>query len=335
MSSARALGASLVLAALMVCLYLGELENLKPAGGNRWLLWPLVALGVWASDTHPVRIRNRKMSVSLSLTEIPVVVGVVFLRPVLTLAALSIGYLAAMIQSRRPPSKMLTALTAYTLAVSIGILAYYRWLGRSSPVGDRGWVVVASVVALMTATNLVLILLVMAVADRRWRRPPLGALLLQAGLYMAVCTAGGLVAVSLVLVNSWGIVLVLAIAVATNFAYRATVVSGQRYANLEKLYDFTRRLSSLVEGRDVMVTVLEQARTILERGAGRARYPPGRAFRPSGNALLTRRRGRGQVPRGGAPFRSRHPGGCARRTSPGCSLVRSPTEHGNEAPGLQ
>ena len=100
-------------------------------------------------------------------------------------------------------------------------------------------------------------------------------MLIQAGLYIAVCTALGLVAVSMVWVNTWGIALFAAIALATNFAYRATVVSGQRYANLEKLYDFTRRLSGLSEGRDVMITVVEEARTLLSAGRAELVIPLG------------------------------------------------------------
>ena len=83
------------------------------------------------------------------------------------------------------------------------------------------------------------------------------------GLYVGICTAGGLVAVSLVWVNTWGIALFVAIAVATILAYRTTVISGQRYTHLEKLYDFTRHVSSLTEGRDVMSRVLEESRALL------------------------------------------------------------------------
>ncbi len=97
--------------------------------------------------------------------------------------------------------------------------------------------------------DLVLVLAMMAFCGQTLATPAAAADAFQAGLYIAVCTAFGLVAVSMVWVNTWGIALFAAIALATNFAYRATVVSGQRYANLEKLYDFTRRLSGLSEGQ--------------------------------------------------------------------------------------
>jgi diguanylate cyclase (GGDEF)-like protein len=264
---------------LVALLYFQVLLKLKPVGGNRWPLFPLLALGVWASDTHPIKIRNRKVSLSIGLSEIPVLVGIVFLQPGLCLAAMSCGHLAASFKQRRPPLKALTSWTVYLLAAGVGIVAYDRLLrsaapkGRPSPVDVRGWLVGAVTVALIAVVNLVVLLLLSGLVDKRWRRPPLVPILVQLGAYIGLCTAGGLVAVSLVWVNIWGAGLFILIAVAANLAYRATVMSGQRYANLEKLYDFTRHLSALSEGRDVMITVLEEARSLLLASRGELVIP--------------------------------------------------------------
>ena len=124
-------------------------------------------------------------------------------------------------------------------------------------------------------SDLVLVLAVMAFSDKRWRRPPLMPMLVQAGLYIAVCTCLRFGGRFDGMGQHVGDRPLRAIAVATNFAYRATVVSGQRYANLEKLYDFTRRLSGLSEGRDVMNTVVEEARTLLSAGRAELVIPLG------------------------------------------------------------
>jgi diguanylate cyclase (GGDEF)-like protein len=265
-SRARALMAVTALSAVVAVIYVTDLARIRTAGGDRLWLWPLVAAGVWASDAHPVRIRNRKVSLSIGLSEIPVLVGIVFLAPGLTLGAVSCGYLAANLQHRRPLMKTFVQTGIYVAAISAGIAAYYWWLGRASPVGGHGWLVSAGIVALITVAQLILLLTVMGVVDRRYRRVPLVPVTVQAGVYIGVCTAGALVAISLVWVNTWGIALFVAIALATNFAYRATVTSGQRYANLEKLYDFTRHVSSLTEGREVMARVLEESRALLSAG---------------------------------------------------------------------
>jgi diguanylate cyclase (GGDEF)-like protein len=275
-STARALVAIGVVTGAVGLLYVLELARLKPVGGERLLLLPVVALGVWASSAHAVNVRTRKISIDITLSEIPVLLAIVFLRPGPALAAVCVGLSAALIHRRHPPIKTFANLVGYLLSVSAGMLLYDHLLGTTtSPVGELGWAVSLATVTFICLVDLVLVLAMMAFADKRWRRPPLAPMMAQAGLYIAVCTSLGLVAVSMVWVNTWGIALFAAIAFATNFAYRTTVVSGQRYANLEKLYDFTRRLSGLSEGKDVMNTVVEEARTLLSAGRAELVIPLG------------------------------------------------------------
>ncbi len=264
-SAGRALFAAAALLGVVVLLFADDLARAKPPGGNRLELWPIVVLGFSASVAHPVRIRNRKVSLSIGLSEIPVLVGVVFLRPALTLGAVTLGYLAVSAQ-QRTGVKTIFNWAVYLAALSCGMAVYYHWLRRASPAGEQGWLVITGTVALVTVLDLAAVLLVGAIVDRRWRRPPITPIAIQAGLYIGICTAGGLVAVSLVWVNTWGIALFMAIVVATIFAYRTTVISRQRYTHLEKLYDFTRHVSSLTEGREVMSRVLEESRALLSAG---------------------------------------------------------------------
>jgi diguanylate cyclase (GGDEF)-like protein len=262
----RALLLAGTLAGGAVLLYFTQLSALKPVGGNRPVLWSFVALGVWAACAQPVRVRNRQSSLSIVLTEIPALVGIVFLAPWLVLTAVSCGRLPASVQRRRQPFRAITNWLAYVASVSIGLLFYDWAIGKSSPISARGWVVAIGAITLINLVDLLLILVPMAVVNPSSRRPPMRAIALQGGVHVVVCTAGALVAVSLIWVNTWGVLLFVAIAAAANFAYRETILSGQRYANLEKLYEFTRRLGSLIEARDVVATVLEEARTLLSAG---------------------------------------------------------------------
>ncbi len=262
----RALAPAAVLAAGTALLYFTELAGRKPAGGERPVLWLFVALGIWGACAQPVTVRNRQSSVSIVLTEIPALVGIVFLAPWLLLSAIAFGHLAASAQRRRPPIKAIPSLLVYAASAAVGILFYDWAIGQSSPISARGWAVTIGTITLINLVDLVLLLALMAVVNPLWRRPPMLAMMLQGGVHVAVCSAGALVAVSLIWVNTWGVVLFIAIAAAANFAYRGTILSGQRYANLEKLYEFTRRLGSLIEAQDVMATVLEEARNLLSAG---------------------------------------------------------------------
>jgi hypothetical protein len=85
-----------------------------------------------------------------------------------------------------------------------------------------------------------------------------------------------------------------------------------RYASLEKLYDFTRRLSSLSEGRDVMgYRAGRGAHTSISRS--RRAEPASRSTSGApGPAVFAGRGGRPSFRRRSAAFRSRPPGGRTR-----------------------
>jgi diguanylate cyclase (GGDEF)-like protein len=266
LSVVRALVLAAMLAAGTALLYATQLQGLRPAGGDRPALWAVVALGIWAAYVQPVPVRNRQFSLSIALSEIPALVGVVFLAPGPALLAISCGHLAASLQRRLRPIKALTNWLLYVAGVALGILVYDKAIGGYSPTSAHGWGVTLLTITLINVVDLCLLLVLMAVVDPRWRRPPLRSIGLQGGAGVAVCSAGGLVAVSLIWANTWGVVLFIAIAVAANLAYRGTMMSGQRYANLEKLYEFTRTLGSLVEAHDVIAMVLDEARTLVSAG---------------------------------------------------------------------
>jgi diguanylate cyclase (GGDEF)-like protein len=263
MSVSRALVLSIVPATLAALVYFSQLKGLKPPGGDRPLLSVVVALGVWAACSQPVTIRTHQFSLAASLSAIPALVSIVFLTPWAALASVSCGYLASSAQRRRFQLKTVNAYLNLMASLAVGILVYDRGLRGSSPVSPHGWAMSVAAITLVELIDLLLVLITMALVDPRWRRPPLRAIAVQWGLSIGVGSAGGLVAVSLIWANTWGILLFVAIAVATSVAYRGAVVSGQRYANLEKLYEFTRNLGSLVEAHEVISTVLQEARRLL------------------------------------------------------------------------
>jgi diguanylate cyclase (GGDEF)-like protein len=262
----RALTLSGLLAGATGLLYMSRLASLKPAGGDRPVLAALVAIGVWAACAQPVHVRNRQFSISVALSEIPVLVGIVFLAPWLVLTATSCGYLAAGFQRRLHVVKVLVAWLFFSASVSVGTLFYDSALGKWSPVSWHGWVVSAATVALIELVDLGLLLTVMTAVDPHWNPPNAGPIAMQGGMDIVVCTAGALVAIPLTWVNTWGIVPFIGIVAAANYAYRRAVVSAQRYSNLERLYEFTRNLGSLVEAPDVVATVLDKSRAMLSAG---------------------------------------------------------------------
>jgi len=153
---------------------------------------------------------------------------------------------------------------AFVVAIEGSIALYDYLLGRHSPVGELGWAASLATIASLGCIDLVLLVGLGSFTEGRWLRLRPVPVLVQLAAMVVICTAGGLIAVSLIAVNVWGIGLFVAMAVALSFAYRATVVSGQRYANLEKLYSFTRRLSEIPDCGDVMAMVVGETASLLK-----------------------------------------------------------------------
>lgn len=229
----------------------------------RWPLLPVVALGVWLSERHAVHVRSRKVSLTLTITEMPVVVAIAFLPPAAALAACTVPCAVSLVMGKRPLIKTLTGLSGVLVALEVAIVAYDDVLKGSRTSSLEGWLATWVCIGAYAVVDLGIVLAIMRLNDPRWRRPPIRSLLVQQASMVTVCTAGAIVAVTLISVNAWGVLLLTGILAGASLGYKATVTARQRFANLEKLYEFTRRLSSITEARDVMITVLEEARTLL------------------------------------------------------------------------
>ena len=99
------------------------------------------------------------------LTEIPALVGIVFLAPWRLLVAIVFGHLAASAQRRRPPIKAIPSLLVYAASAALGILFYDWAIGDASPVSPRGWAVAIGTITLINLVDLVILLALMAVVE--------------------------------------------------------------------------------------------------------------------------------------------------------------------------
>jgi diguanylate cyclase (GGDEF)-like protein len=275
LSTGRALVLAALLAGATATVYVFGLAGRRAVGGDHPWFFALVAIGVWAAFVRPVPVRNRRYSVSMALSEISALVATVFLSPLLALLAVSTGHLAAGAQRRVQPIKILTNWLIYAASAAIGILVYDELIGSGIPTSPHGWVVSGVAIAAVNAVNAALLLSVMATVDPRWRHPAVKPILVQTSLGVVLCTLGGLVAVSLIWVNNWGVLLFVAVAGAAVLAYREAAVASQRYTSLERLYGFTRNLSSLIEAPAVIGTVLEEARALLSANHAELVFPMG------------------------------------------------------------
>jgi len=260
---ARALVLSVALAVALAVAYFDDLSKLKAAGGDHPALWIAVAIGVWVAFAWPVQVRNRLVSVSIGLAEIPALVGIVFLAPGLALLAVLAGYVAASVQRREQPVKAASNVLLYLASVSVATVLYDLIIGTSSPVGARGMAAGLVAVTAVTVLDLGLLLGFVVAVDDHWRGLQFRSLIIHAWIGFVTCVLSGLIAVCLVWVNTWGAVLFVAIALTADLTFRAAMQSRLRYAHLRRLYAFTHEIGVLLDSSEVIAAALEEARTLL------------------------------------------------------------------------
>jgi diguanylate cyclase (GGDEF)-like protein len=254
-----------VLAGSGAWLYWSLLSSLRPLGGQRLFLVPFVMLGTWWASRQGVPVRDRRVSVALSLTEIPVLVAVAFLRPAYGLGSVFIGLLVAQVQKRRPMHKALLNSLALSFAMEVATLAYDHLLGTSHIWSLRGWLVAAGSIASATFVDYVIVLFgVIVFVNWRRRLPPMRSFMTNAYYDVAICAAGGITAFEL-LPNGDEYIVLFAVLVATADVYwRRVVEARQRAEEVRQLYGFVKRLTSSSGGvSDLVGEVLEGARSIL------------------------------------------------------------------------
>src|SRR5262249_24015957 len=112
----------------------------------------------------------RGQTVTLVPSEIPLVVGIVFLRPVDLLLAAVVAQVITGLVKRRPPSKALFNVVTFACAAGAALITYRAILAGASPVALRGWAAAAAAVLVADILMLASVQSVVAVSARRWPR---------------------------------------------------------------------------------------------------------------------------------------------------------------------
>ena len=128
------------------------------------LPWPIFALGFGLAEVAVVHLMIRSQAVTVSLSEVPLVVGFYFLAPAYLVVAQFVGAgLALVVHRRQPPLKLAFNLASFSLASSLAILVFRQivpiapssllvwWVGALM---GAGTVVVAGAVAISIVMSL-------------------------------------------------------------------------------------------------------------------------------------------------------------------------------------
>ncbi|HET6916170.1 MAG TPA: GAF domain-containing protein, partial [Acidimicrobiales bacterium] len=265
---------SAVLAAAAVSSY-EVVELVRPLASHGLIPWPALAVALAWAFVFPVEFHFGNHTLSSDLVGVMVLVGAVAGTPLgLVLASLTALAVAAY-KNRWTADRALLNTGNTVLAVSLTLLAMHPLLGRTPSDRIGTW---PALIGLMLVYDLVTTLVVFGVvtlASGGVDRNYLKAFGTQSAVLLPVNAVVGILAVTVAWSQVWALLPLGAICVALSLWYRKANRIHNRFADLQKLYGFTMRLSGSDDARELLSNALEEAKSLLHCQYAGAYLPEG------------------------------------------------------------
>jgi diguanylate cyclase (GGDEF)-like protein len=267
--SARVLALSAALALVVVVVQAAMWRLLGPAsprGAGPLLLGTLAVLFALA-ERFTVKFPVRRGAHTMSLSEIPLVLGLLMIHPMLLVLVRLAGALAGLTVLRgQRGSKLTFNTTLYLTQATMAGAVFHLLGGAADPYGPIGWAAAFAATFVADLVSIVLISAVIALHDdsQEWRRLMSADVkeLLQMPL-VAVSTTLALVTALLVRQQIWAALLLGVLVLAAYRVFDRYAQQTRTHQQVEDLYRFTSSLDGLTDAREVARTVLGQARDVV------------------------------------------------------------------------
>ena len=282
-------GVLTVVAALLALLALVApvVVHLGPVGAGTHLPWWALALMFGVVELCVLHVQVRREAHTVSLHEIPLVLGLFFASPAAVLLARLVGPVPVLLFHRRQSALKVVFNLALFLADAAVAIAVFRLFTLTSVTADAvAWLatfaaVIASGTVAATATTCVI-----AAHERSWAWRELWVQpLVDAPRSVAVATLA-LVAVYALSLDTAAAVPLLAAAGVVLVAYRAYANLSDRHLSLERLYRFSQAVSTQPEMESVLRSVLREAKELLRAETAHVLFLPP-AEGPAAHVALT------------------------------------------------
>ena len=251
------LSAALATVAAGLVLWLAPLE--RPSGLH--LPWWFLAAAFAATELGVVHIHVRRSSHSMTLGEIPLVLGLLFASPGELIAAWVIGAGCVLLIQRELPAVRI-AFNIALFGITAGVAAAVFQLASSAgdEPGPVEWAAATGAAALSAVIAGLLVAAAMALSGEspRWTR--LRSLLATGAAIATVNAALGLALSTVLVADGRAAVLLLAPAAALFVAYRAYSAERNRHTSLQFLYAASRALTSASDATAGLAGMLAMAR---------------------------------------------------------------------------
>lgn len=245
---------------LGLTVYIGVTDN-EPFG--RWALAGLLFVLIILADSFRLSFEVRRQAVTLTLYEIPFVLGLYFLPPVTFIIVFTLAGAVSRLRRRPSPVKAAfnivmngaQAASATLVWVSFGPIpadSPFSWLLLAVAVSVATWFSLGGVIGVITLVQ--------------GRIPPQQILSIAVpGLLMAgVNTAVALVVLLVILQSLWALAVIAVLLTFSIMAYRSYTQSLRQHRTLTEIYDLTRAVSNTPHDGTLPDTLLARVRQLLQ-----------------------------------------------------------------------
>jgi signal transduction histidine kinase len=254
-----------VLSAAAAGLYLGFVRTLPRSGvllgSDFHVPWWTLAILFYAAEVYVVHFQFRRDAHSLSLSEIPLVLGLFFTSPQGLIAAQLLGAAAALAYHRRQSLvKLVFNSACMALGTTGAILIFRTVIAHGDPLGRTGWIAVFLSTIVASALGVLAIFIAITLSEGKFQlhqRPQ--ALAMAMGITITN-TSLALIGVMILWrdpTSSWLLLVPTAMLFLT---YRLYTAERQKHDSLESLYSATQGLQQSLKLEASMHSLLTQAR---------------------------------------------------------------------------
>ncbi|MEP7054030.1 MAG: EAL domain-containing protein [Actinomycetota bacterium] len=264
------------LAACVGLLWLGPVHAAHPQIADTSLPWWVIAVLFCAADLCLVHVHLRRDAHSFSMSELALLLGLLFASPAGLIAGQVIGSTLAQVKRGQSRLKIAFNVAQFTLSASLAVLSFHAAAGGVASLGPRAWFAAAVASTVYAATNVICVSIAISLSEGKAQFGRLHLVLSMSLLGGLTNTSLGLVAATVLRYEPSATWLLMVPAAGMYVAYRAYNSEREKHESLEFLYHSTRILNETPEFEQAVLTLLNQARTMFRaETAAIAFVPPG------------------------------------------------------------
>jgi diguanylate cyclase (GGDEF)-like protein len=244
---------------------LALLRDLDPLPAPVRAPWIVLVAGFALVEIFVIHLERGRQTHTFSLVEIPLVIGLYMASPVAVVTARLLGAgLALALHRRQSPSKLAFNLSMFALETSLAELAFRALAGDHATISPSSWGPTFIACVLVNLVGAVGVTLVISITSGRISPATFHKLLVETTMLGPLANTSVALCVTVLLwFEPAGALLMLVIAGVLVVAYRAYSSLRERYANLTRLYEFTRTVHGDAHAEGAVVTLLEAARRVM------------------------------------------------------------------------